>query len=587
MDDLRPAHTDFNTRRAVPCACGNLSSRYPPRDTENRQWCGDENYCQWDDPGPTLRFVEGEEVVIVVTNHLEEASSIHWHGLLLPGAMDGVPGFNGFEGIKPGTTFTYRFKVRQSGTYWYHAHSRGQEQDGLYGAIIVRPKDDLSAAPERDYVVLISDFHTDGSEEIMANLKKSSDYYQYHRPTVGHFLNQVKTRGWSDSLKALRQWGRMRMLPSDLADVSGYVFLINGKTAEENWNAFAQPGERVRLRFINASASSFYDVRIPGLSLKVVAADGQNIEPVDVDEFRFGAAETYDVIVQPTEDKAYTIVAESLDRTGFALATIASRPADRGVAPTPRPRPWLSMADMAARDMARDMRGDMRGDRGSASSHTAHGPNRGHEHMPDGTDMGQAGMDASAHQPMVAMGESGWADHGAPAGQRILSYADLRYRGEQTDIRPPDRTLDIRLGGNMERYIWTMNGQKFSQATPLALHYGERVRINFINDTMMAHPMHLHGMFMQLENGQPARKQPNKHTVIIPPGQSYSVLLTADEAGEWAFHCHLLYHMMAGMMTKLIVARLDPEHMPQAGLMPPALAPQSDQPTMQGAHHGH
>jgi FtsP/CotA-like multicopper oxidase with cupredoxin domain len=514
-------------------------------------------------PGPTLHFTEGEEAIITVTNHLDEDTSVHWHGLLLPGMMDGVPGLNGFPGIKPGETFTYRFPVRQGGTYWYHAHSMGQEQDGHYGSIVITPKEKGPVQADRDYVVLISDFHEEDSSKIMGNLKKSSEYYQYHRPTVGNFFDSVEKRGFGGALKQVGRWGEMRMLPTDLSDVTGYSFLINGKTSEQNWTGLFKPGERVRLRFINASAMSFYDVRIPGLKMEVVAADGQNVEPVTIDEFRFGVAETYDVIVTPAEDKPYTIVAEPIDRTGFALATLASREGMKGEAPKPRPRAWLTMADMG---MNHDM-------------HT----------------MDHSKMSHEEHEQMMADMQSGWAEAGTPEGHKALSYADLRYLREQKDVRQPERTLEVRLGGNMERYIWTMNGKKYSESGPMHLRYGERVRIKFINDTMMAHPMHLHGMFVQLENGQPAGKIPNKHTVIVPPGQSYSVLLTADEPGEWAFHCHLLYHMMAGMMTKLVVAKLDAadvpvqhpghQHAPEShtGHAMPASAPAPSQ----EHHHGH
>jgi FtsP/CotA-like multicopper oxidase with cupredoxin domain len=521
-------------------------------------------------PGPTLHFTEGEEAVITVTNHLNEDTSVHWHGLLLPGEMDGVPGLNGFPGIKPGETFTYRFTIRQDGTYWYHAHSMGQEQDGHYGSIVITPKGKDPVQADRDYVVLLSDFHEEDSGEIMANLKKSSDYYQVNRRTVGDFFSDVKEQGFSKTWENAKMWGEMRMLPTDLSDVTGYTFLTNGKTPDQNWTGLFKKGERVRLRFINASAMSFYDVRIPGLKMQVVASDGQYVEPVTVDEFRFGVAETYDVIVTPKQDKAYTIAAEALDRTGFALGTLAPREGMKGTAPTPRPRALLTMADMG---MNHDM-GNMEEMDHSTMDHAA------------------MGHDTGGKMSMEDMSEkSGWKKAGTPAGDKALSYADLRYLGTQKDLRAPQRTIEIRLGGNMERYIWTMNGKKYSESGPMNLRYGERVRLTFTNDTMMAHPMHLHGMFVQLENGQAAGKMPNKHTVIVPPGQSYSVLLTADEAGEWAFHCHLLYHMMAGMMTKVVVAKLDPADAPahqqapepHTGHATPASAPDS----AQEQHHGH
>lgn len=498
-------------------------------------------------PGPTLRFQEGEEVTIHVTNKLDEDTSVHWHGLLLPGEMDGVPGFNGFPGIKPGETFTYRFKIRQDGTYWYHAHSMGQEQDGHYGSIVITPMGKDPVQADRDYVVLLSDFHNQDSWDIMSNLKMSSEYYQYARRTVGDFFGDAKERGFGKAWENTKMWGEMRMLPTDLSDVTGYTFLVNGKTPEQNWTGIFKPGERVRLRFINASAMSFYDVRIPGLKMQVVSADGQNVEPVPVDEFRFGVAETYDVIVTPKEDKAYTIAAEPIDRTGFALGTLAPREGMRGEIPQSRPRALLTMADMGMDHGSMDM---------SGMDHSQ----MNHDMPMDHAAMGHAMPSDESMNKIVE--ESGWAKAGTPPGDKALSYADLRYLGIQKDTREAEREILVRLGGNMERYIWTINGKKYADSGPINLNYGERVRLKFVNDTMMAHPMHLHGMFVQLENGQPAEKLPNKHTVIVPPGQSYSVLLTADEPGEWAFHCHLLYHMMAGMMNKVIVAKLDPSAMP-------------------------
>jgi FtsP/CotA-like multicopper oxidase with cupredoxin domain len=494
-------------------------------------------------PGPTLRFIEGEEAVIRVTNKLDEDTSVHWHGLLLPDGMDGVPGFGSFPGIKPGETFTYRFKIRQDGTYWYHAHSMGQEQDGHYGSIVITPKGKDPVQADRDYVVLLSDFHDEDSWDIMSNLKKSSEYYQYARRTLGDFFTEASEEGFGKAWRNAKMWGEMRMLPTDLSDVTGYTYLVNGKTPDQNWTGMFKPGERVRLRFINASAMSFYDVRIPGLEMQVVSSDGQNVEPVSIDEFRFGTAETYDVIVTPKEDRAYTIAAESIDRSGFALGTLAPREGMKGDVPSARPRALLTMTDMGMNHAMPEMDHEAMG----------HGDMAGMDHSSMGHTMdGMEGMDMA----------SGWAKTGAPAGTKALSYADLRYHGIQKDTRAPEREILVRLGGSMERYIWTLNGKKYADSGPINLNHGERVRLKFVNDTMMAHPMHLHGMFVQLENGQPAEKLPNKHTVIVPPGQSYSVLLTADEAGEWAFHCHLLYHMMAGMMNKVVVAKLDSSSVP-------------------------
>ena len=467
-------------------------------------------------PGPVLRFEEGEDVVINVTNHLDEDTSIHWHGFLLPAQMDGVPGANGFDGIKPNQTFTYRFKIRQSGTYWYHSHSNAQEQDGHYGAIVITPKKPDPIKVDADYVVLLSDFSEETPEQIMTNLKSDSAYYNKSQRTVGDFFSDIKNLGFKNAWQNLQGWGEMRMSPTDLADVSGYTFLMNGKNSQQNWTGLFKAGQKVKLRFINAAAMSFFDVRIAGLKMLVVAADGQNIEPVLVDEFRFGIAETYDVIVEP-EDKPYTIVAEPIDRSGFALGTLSPKLGLKGEQPQHRPRALLTMADMNMEEMMKEM------------------PNM---------DMSNQGNQ-----------DSGWANAGTPAGNKALNYSDLKYLGKQKDLRQPDKEIAIVLGGNMERYIWTINGKKYDGKSLITLKYNERVRLKFTNQTMMAHPMHPHGMFMQLENGQAMDKLPNKHTIIIPPGQSVSALLTANEEGQWVFHCHLLYHMMSGMMTDLVVEK--------------------------------
>lgn len=525
---------------------------------------------------PLLEFEEGDEAVIHVHNQLKDQdTSLHWHGLLLPGLMDGVPGFNGFKGIQPNGSFEYRFKVRQNGTYWYHAHSKGQEQDGLYGALVIYPKGKQPVAQhekaDRDYVVMLSDFHETNSDQIMANLKKSAEYYQNQRETVSDVWQQVKQKGLKATWQDRSMWNQMRMLKTDLSDVTGYTFLVNGKTPQQNWTGAFSAGEKVRLRFINASAMSFFDVRIPNLKMTVVSADGQPVQPVAVDEFRIGAAETYDVIVEPKQAH-YQIEAESIDRSGFAIASLQRdtvAPPAQIEMPKARPRALLTMQDMGM-DHGTHAQMDMKD-----MDHTAHKP-MSTDHL-DHTAMKMSDMDHSSHdsmgmgkmndmhqQQMTSQHENvkaesvqGWANASTPIGHKALQYADLKSLTPQPDTRPAERELVIRLGGTMERYMWTMNGKKFSDAEPLQVKFGERIRLKFINDSMMAHPMHLHGMFMQLENGQAAIDMPNKHTVVVPPGQTVTALLTADELGEWAIHCHLLYHMSAGMMNKLIVANVD------------------------------
>tara|TARA_R110000824_G_scaffold390760_8_gene587764 strand:- start:16897 stop:18531 length:1635 start_codon:yes stop_codon:yes gene_type:complete len=492
-------------------------------------------------PAPTLHFTEGEDVVINVTNNLDEDSSLHWHGLLLPGEMDGVPMFNGFPGIKPGETFTYRFKIRQSGTYWYHSHSGGQEQEGLYGPIIITPKMGEIVKADRDYVVVLSDFTTESADEIMRNLKMDSGYYNYARRTAGDFFSDISRNGLSTTVKDRLAWGEMRMDPTDLADVTGYTFLINGKSESANWTGLYAKGEKVRLRLVNASAMTYFDFAIPGLKLIVIAADGQDVQPVVVDEIRIAVAETYDVIVVPKDERAYTLFAQSIDRTGYARGTLAPREGMAGDVPPMRARSLLTMNDMGMDHME----------------------GMDHSSMKMST-MDHSQMDMSAMHKMAKPTDKetdqpmGWAS-GTPASVKTLSYADLRSLTRQKDLRKEEREIRIDLGGTMERYIWTLNGKKYDEADVIDLEYGERVKLTFVNKSMMAHPMHLHGMFVQLVNGQPAERLPNKHTVSVPPGQSYSVMLTADEAGEWAFHCHLLYHMESGMMRKVTVARLQAE----------------------------
>lgn len=534
-------------------------------------------------PAPLLEFEEGDDAVIHVQNNLNnQDTSLHWHGLLLPGLMDGVPGFNGFQGIKPKQSFTYRFKVRQNGTYWYHAHSKGQEQDGLYGALVIRPKAQTllpaHEQTERDYVVMLSDFHEQGSQQIQNNLKKSAEYYQTQRETVGDVLQQVKRDGLKATWSDRKMWNQMRMLKTDLSDVTGYTFLVNGKTPQQNWSGQFQPKEKVRLRFINASAMSFFDVRIPQLKMTVVSADGQAIQPVAVDEFRIGTAETYDVIVEPTAAH-YQIEAESIDRSGFAIgslhqATDSSKTPASVQLPTPRPRALLTMEDMGHAEQ-HDMSHDTHSSQTTQTATSEHDEHAQHDMHASHSAMSGTNQ---PHQPV-----EGWANMSTPAGHKALQYQDLKALTPQPDTRAAERELVIRLGGTMERYIWTINGKKFSDAEPLQVKYGERIRLKFINDSMMAHPMHLHGMFMQLENGQSAANMPNKHTVIVPPGKTVTTLLTADELGEWAIHCHLLYHMSAGMMNKLIVAQVDEDQAshPSSQKMPKPAAAQGES----HAHH--
>jgi CopA family copper-resistance protein len=508
-------------------------------------------------PAPLLRWREGDTVTLRVTNRLPVPSSIHWHGLLLNADMDGVPGLS-FPGIAPGETFVYRFPVRQSGTYWYHAHSGFQEQTGLYGPIIVEPRGGDGRRADRDHVVLISDWSDSAPEHLFATLKRQSDYYNYGKRTVGDFLADVRSEGWSAAAKAAGAWGRMRMDRTDLVDVSGaaYTYLMNGTTPAGNWTAQFAPGEAVRLRFINGSAMSFFDIRIPGLDLTVVAADGQDVDPVTVDEFRMASGEVLDVIVKPRGDQAYTIFAQSMDRSGYARGTLSPREGLQAAVPPLDPRPLLSMSDMGM-TMA-DMRGTaampgMPGMDAKAMANMPGMPTPGASMPPAhrSSDFGP-GVDLIADAPHDNLDDPGVGlRHN---GRRVLTYADLRTIGGPLDPREPTRDIELHLTGHMERYIWSFNGQKFSQAAPLRFAYGERLRLVLINDTMMMHPIHLHGMWSEVVAPDGAF-QVRKHTVLVQPAQRVSYLVTANALGRWAYHCHLAYHMAAGMFREVRVER--------------------------------
>ncbi len=505
-------------------------------------------------PGPVLRFSEGEDLVINVANTLGVDTSIHWHGLILPPAQDGVPGIS-FDGIKPGTTHTYRFPAQQSGTYWYHSHSGLQEQAGVYGAIVIEPARREPFKFDRDYVVVLSDFHDHKPERIRANLKKKADYYNFSQRTAGDFFRDVSRNGLDATLEDRKMWGEMRMMPTDIADVSGYTYLANGRNPAQNWTGLFKPGERVRLRFVNASAMTYFDVRIPGLKMTVVQADGNNVQPVTVDEFRIAVAETYDVIVRPADDAAYTIFADTMGRTGFARATLAPREGMAGVVPEQRERPQLTMADMSMADgsMAGMDHTSMKGMDDTSMKGMDHSSMKGMDHSKMGA--------AEKADPFYAPG-SGLTPKAAAEGGRFLSYADLKAQKPRYKERPATREIELRLTGNMERYIWSINDVKYSDAEPIRLKYGERVRFKFVNETMMSHPMHLHGMWTILDNGS-GKWNPIKHTVNVPPGTTLYTETEVDAPGAWAFHCHLIYHMASGMFRKVIV-----EGGPQTAMLP-------------------
>jgi CopA family copper-resistance protein len=550
-------------------------------------------------PGPVIRLKEGQQATLRVTNRLHERSSIHWHGLLLPPAMDGVPGVS-FAGIEPGATFTYRFPVKQSGTYWFHSHSGGQELSGMYAPMIIDPVEPEPFQYEREYVVMLSDWSFESPETLFSNLKKQGGYYNFQKRTAGEFFTDVKRMGLWPAIQNYLMWDQMRMDPTDFADVTGYTFtyLMNGLSPVGNWTGLFRPGERVRLRLINAASMTFYDVRIPGLKLTVVQADGQNVQPVVVDELRMGVAETYDVIVEPMEDRAYTIFAETMDRSGYARGTLAPRMGMSAEIPERRPRPLRTMEDMGMSMEGMD-KGDMTHSHGSMtmlgmepsvgqSNGQADHANHKSQHMEHRQQGAAPSMQGTQEMPSVKAIDPrrskipgvepvkhGPDDHG-PGNQmvaeysrnrigepgrgleggdrRVLLYTDLKSLAPYPDQREPEREIELHLTGQMNRYMWSFDGKKYSEAKdPIRFRYGERVRLTFVNDTMMEHPLHLHGMWMYLENGV-GEYLPRKHTVIVKPAERLSVAVTADALGPWAFHCHLLFHMDAGMFRVVEVS---------------------------------
>ena len=506
-------------------------------------------------PGPTLRWRQGDEVTIRVRNTLAAQTSIHWHGIILPADMDGVPGLS-FMGIAPGDTFTYRFTVNQAGTYWYHSHSRFQEQVGLYGSIVVEPRAGERFAADREHVILLSDWTDNDPEHIYATLKRQSDYYNFGKPTVGDFLRDTSAQGIGAALASRQMWNAMRMDPSDLADVSAYAYtyLMNGAPPAKNWAALFARGEKVRLRFINGASMTFFDVRIPGLKLRVVAHDGQDIDPISVDEFRLGPAETCDVIIEPDAHRAYAIFAQAMDRSGYACGRLAPRADMRAEVPALDPRPMLSMSDMMG-GMDHAAHGTAGMDRAGTDHSKMNHAAMGHA-MPAPARVTHARIE---YGPLVDMRvdtpRTNLDDPGIGLrdnGRRVLTYADLHSLTAPiaTDV---EREIELHLTGHMSRYVWSFSGLKFSDAEPLRLRQGERVRIRLVNDTMMTHPIHLHGMWSELEDENGAFLA-RKHTVVVQPAQSLSYRVTADALGRWAYHCHLLYHMEAGMFREVVVA---------------------------------
>jgi CopA family copper-resistance protein len=497
-------------------------------------------------PGPLLRWREGDTVTLRVKNALKVDTSIHWHGILLPANMDGVPGLS-FHGIEPGGVYVYQFKVRQNGTYWYHSHSGFQEQSGVYGPLVIDAKEPEPFQYDRDYVVMLTDWTDEDAAGLMKTLKKQSDYYNEHKRTVGDFIHDVSEKGWGSTVADRTMWANMKMNPTDLADVSGatYTYLMNGQAPAMNWTGVFRPGEKLRLRFINGSAMTYFDVRIPGLKMTVVAADGLHVKPVSVDEIRIAVAETFDVIVEPTE-AAYTLFAQSMDRSGFARGTLAVKAGASAPIPALDPRPLVTMEDMGMGGM--DMAGMDHASMGDMAG-MDHSAMAGMQSHPD-TEKDNPLVDMQAMSPTPKLDDPGLGLRNN--GRRVLTYSDLRSTFEDPDGREPGRTIELHLTGHMEKFAWSFNGVKFSDAEPLRLKYGERVRVVLVNDTMMTHPIHLHGMWSDLED-ENGRFMVRKHTIDMPPGTRRSYRVTADALGRWAYHCHLLYHMEMGMFREVRV----------------------------------
>ncbi|WP_226797940.1 copper resistance system multicopper oxidase [Aliarcobacter butzleri] len=541
--------------------------------------------------GPTLRWKEGDTVTINVTNNLNEDTSIHWHGIILPASMDGVPGFSNFNGIKPGETFTYKFPILQSGTYWYHSHSGFQEQEGVFGAIIIEPKIKDPYEYDREYVISLSDWSDEKPSSVYRKIKLSSSYYNFKQRTVGDFIDEVKEKGFFEAFSERKMWNEMKMTDRDISDVSGYTYtyLMNGENPATGFKALFKNGEKIRLRFINSAAMTFFDVRIPGLKMTVVAADGNNIQPVTVDEFRIGVAETYDVIVEPEVNKAYSIFAQSIDRSGYALGAltfdekvIAQTPqmdafpilthADMGMGGTSDNNSEHDMSTMETQKPAKQESAMKYGAGMDMSSMEKPKPIMNHSimnHSMMGHDMSTMNSNQKKEIPITKLEESTGVQVDAVAmnpqyrlddpgvglrdnGRRVLTYADLKSLTPTTNDKYPDREIILRLTGNMERYMWSINGITYKNAKPLEFKYGERLRITYINDTMMNHPMHLHGMWSDLETGDD-NYLPRKHTIVVQPGSKISFRVNVDAKGSWAYHCHLLYHM-TDMFRKVIVS---------------------------------
>jgi CopA family copper-resistance protein len=538
-------------------------------------------------PGPILRWREGDDVTLRVRNELAVDTAVHWHGVLTPANMDGVPGMS-FRGIAPGDTYAYRFRARQSGTYWYHAHADFQEQTGVYGAIVIEPREPEAFRYDREHVVLLSDWTDRDPLDLYLLLRRHADYFNYNRRTLGDFVRDSRSQGFGDALQDRFAWARMRMNPTDLADVGGhaYTYLVNGKPPAANWTGLFAPGERVRLRIVNGSAMTTFDVRIPGLAMTVVAADGQHVRPVEVEEFRLGAAEVLDVIVEPRGAEAFTLFAQSLDRSGYARATLAVREGLEAEVPELDPPILLSMGDMghqhgtsaptSAADATHEHADHESATASATAEHAGHAAasapseHAGHESATDHSAHEGHMAGGDAHEPQAhpatearnkaidmqaTMAMPRLADPGVGLrhnGRRVLAYADLRSAFADPDGRPPSRTVELHLTGHMDRFLWSFDGLPFSGAEPLILRYGERVRFVLVNDTMMEHPIHLHGMWSDLEDEQ-GEFLVRKHTISVPPGTKRSFRVTADALGRWAFHCHLLYHMTAGMFREVRV----------------------------------
>lgn len=469
-------------------------------------------------PAPTLEFTEGDDAEITVHNRLAEEVSIHWHGILLPPEMDGVAYVN-TPPILAGSSFTFRFKLRQNGTFWYHSHTMLQEQKGIYGAIVIHPRE-RKIAYDKDIVVILSDWSDENADNILKNLRKDGDYYLYKKKSMRSWIGAAQAGGLGTYLN--NEWTRMGGM--DLSDVGYDAFLANGKQNSQLY--IGEPGQKVRIRIINAAASSYFYVSLGKEPMNVISADGIDIEPVRAKEILLGMAETYDVLFEIPKGKNTELRATAQDVTGFASGWIGA--GDKVPAP-----------DKAVPDMYAAMDHASMGHGGMDHSTMNHGSSGSSEEDAD-EEMDHSTMDHAA------MG------HDQPDNSKAAVVESLTVDNLKSPVKTvfskdrPTYDLKLVLGGDMERYVWHINGKSIHEDRTIEINEGDVVRFTFVNETMMHHPMHLHGHFFRVVTSK-GEFSPMKHTVDVPPHGTRTIEFYANEPGQWMLHCHNLYHMKTGM----------------------------------------